>query len=407
MAEENMKTLPEHRDDDEIINKPRSENIYDLTVQLAGMILNEDNGNSISYEETKDFENSNFPVRKLTISLADKEILKLSTFKKDSSGLLDVTILVSFNNTKDAVKNKPFNDGKFKALLQNGDFNIPLNEVSNDHSLSKNADNIKIRTAVLYLFRENELNCFDDDNINFLIKEVPLHNLLLFILNKFTKFKFIASKPDHNPTIQTLLVPQTNLLDLFDLIDNDMGIYKSDYMLFLNESIVYFLNKDNDFQCRNTDLEFSINILVSKDGLGMKPRMVDKLSNENFTVTVGSGEAQVIRNDEQVIRSTINYIFPNGKKFKDVNLITRNVMTVRKVTNTQPLEKYKGLKREELTVSINNMGSNKWNPLSTILFVDSANKRRTFRVSKVLTRVVSRRSVSTKLKGFRLLKGDE
>ena len=406
MNEENNNQL-DHRDDDEIINRPLEENIYDLTVQLAGLVLNEDNGNSISYEETKDFEESNFPVRKLSITLADKEILKIANFKKDKNGMLDVTIIASFNNSPNSVKNKPFNDGKFKGLLQNGDFNIPLNEVSNDQSLSKSSDNINVRTAVLYLFRENELNCFDNDNINFLLKDVTLHNLLLFVLNKFTSFKFITSKPDHNPQIKTLLIPQTNLLDLFELIDTDMGIYKSDYMLFLNEGVVYFLNKDNDFNCRNTDLEFSVNILVSKSGLMLKPRMVDKLSNENFTVTVGSNEAQVSRNDEQVIRSTINYIFPNGQKFKDMNLITRNVTTVRKITNVKPLEKYKGLKREELVVSINNMASNKWNPLSTLLFVDSSNKRRTFRVSKVYIKVVSRRSVSTKVKGFRLLKGDE
>lgn len=404
MAEENKKIS--HRDDDEIYNRPVFENKYDLTVQLCNMVITQELGNDIIYEETKDFENSTFPIRKLTVTLFDKELLHIMNAKKDENGLIDVTVLVSFDKNSNVLQNKPFEDGKFKGLIQNGDFDIPLNEVSNDNSVTKSNDNIAGRLVTVFLFRESELNCFDDDNINFLISDINLKNLLLYTFDKFAKpFKFIISDPDHNPNIKNLLIPQSNLIDLLSLLDTDMGIYKTNYMFFLNEGVIYFLNTDNDFKCRNTDLEFSVNILVNKDGLEMKPKTVDKLSNGNFTVVVEGSNVNVERNDRYKVNSSINYIFPNGSKYKTKNMLSRNVTTVRKITNVQPLEKYRNISREDITIVMHNIGMNRFNPLSTIFYADSLNIRRQYRVSKYQMRLVSRKTIMTKVKAFRLIEG--
>lgn len=394
----------EHRDDDEIINKPILENRYDLTVQFGNMIFKSEFGNSIYYEETKDFINSNFPIRKLMVTLNDKDILNIMNFKRDENDMIDVTVLVSFDKDTNVIQNKPFEDGKFKGLIQNGDFNIPLTEVSDDYSDSKTSDTMYSRNVVIYLFREDELDCFDEDNINFLISNTDLKSLISFLFLKYTKYKLIISPPDHNPTIKQLLIPQGNLLEVIKIIDLDMGIYFTNYIMFINEGVLYFINTDSKPKCRNANLEFSINLLVSRPGKEMKARYVDKLNNGNYTIVIESQMVHVSKDDQYRVNESINYVFPNGQKYKNKNMLSRNVHTVRKITNIQPLTKYKNISKENIEFSVTSIGLKEFNPLSTIFYTDSQNKRREYRISEIKLSIRSGESVNMNIKGFRLIK---
>lgn len=396
-------TIDSHRDDDEIINKPILENRYDLTVQFCNIVFNNEYGNRIIYEETKDFINSNFTIRKLTVTLNDLDIVKIMNFKRDENDMIDVTILVSFDKGGNVIQNKPFEDGKFKGLIQNGDFNVPLTEITNDFSDTKTIDILQTRAIIIYLFREDELNCFDNDDINFLISGTNLNGLLMFLFLKYTNYKLILSPPDHNPSINRLLIPQGNLLEVLKLIDLDMGIYFTDYLLYINEGVLYFLNTDSKFGCRNEKLEFSINLLVSRPGKEMKMKYVDKLSNGNYTVTVHNNQVNVYRDDEFKIDSSLNYIFPNGTKYKNKNIMSRNVHTIRKITNIQPLTKYTNKIKEYIEFELNNIAMKEFNPISTVFYTDSQNKRREYRVAKVKTTIISCRSVNMQIRGFRII----
>lgn len=395
-----------HRDDDEIINKPILENRYELTVQFCNMVFKNEYGNRIMYEETKDFINSNFPIRKLIVSVNDKDIVNILNFKKDENDMVDVTILVSFDKDSNIIQNKPFEDGKFKGLIQNGDFNIPLNEITDDYSDTKSSDVIYSREVIIYLFREDELNCFDNDDINFLVSGTNLKSLLSFLFLKYTNYQLILSPPDHNPSINRLLLPQSNLLEILKIIDLDMGIFFTNYILFINEGVLYFLNTDNDVKCRNDKLEFSINLLVSRPGKDLRAKYVDKLNNGNYTISVDYMDVKVTKDDEYKINESLNYIFPNGKKYKNKNMLSRNVHTIRKITNIQPLIKYRNRTREDIEFSINNIAVKDINPLSTIFYTDSQNKRREYRVSKVKTTIVSSQLVEMKIKAYRLVGGE-
>lgn len=395
--------LDNYRDDDEIINKPIFENRYALTAQFCNMVFKNEYGNKIVYEETKDFVNSNFPIRKLTVTLNDKDIVNVINFKRDENDMIDVTLLVSFAKETNVIQNKPFDDGKFKGLIQNGDFSIPIKEITNNFSETKRSDVIFSREITIFLFRDYELNCFDNDNINFLVRSTDLKNLIGYLLLKYTNFKLILSPPDHNPSIKNFLIPQMNLIDILNLLDNEMGIFYTPFIFFLNEGILYFLNTDNNPKCRNTKLEFSLNILVSKPGMDLKTKYVDKLTNGNFTITVDSSWVNVYRNDEFKFNKSINYIYPNGNKNKNKNILARDIHTIRKVTNIQPLTKYLNKNKEEIELFIPNIGMKNFNPLSTIFYADSQNKRREFRVSKVKTTIVSTQLVETRIKGYRLI----
>lgn len=398
----------ERRDDDEIINRPVIENRYDITASLCGYVFNHRNGNNVAYEEIKDFENSTFPLRRLYVSINDTQIFNVLNYKKDKNGMIDVTLLVHFDDTNNLIKNKPFSDGKFKAILKEGDFNISIKETINSESISKKSDIISRRTVTLYLFREDEIDAFDIDNINFLLKDgVTLQNLLIFIFNKFTKYKFLISKPDHNPIIGNFLMPQVSLNDALKIIDTDIGIYKTDYMLFLNDGVLYFLNKDNNFNCRNSKLEFSVNILLSKPGEDLKNLSVDKLTNGNFTVILRPHQVEITKSVSKRTEASTNYIFPNGKKIKHKNNLSRDIKTVRKITNIEPLDKYNDRIKEEIVVKLDNIAFQDINPLSTIFFTDSQNKRREYRISKTNLSIVSRRTVDLTIKAFRILQEGE
>lgn len=395
-----------HKDDDEIINRPIFENRYELTVQFCNMVFKNEYGNRIMYEETKDFINSNFPIRKLIVRVNDKDIVNVLNFKRDENDMIDVTILVSFDKESNIIQNKPFEDGKFKGLIQNGDFNIPLNEITDDFSDTKTSDIIYSREVVIYLFREDELNCFDNDDINFLVSGTNLKSVISFLFLKYTNYKLVLSPPDHNPSINKLLIPQGNILEILKLIDLDMGIFYTNYILFINEGILYFLNTDNNVNCRNEKLEFSINLLVSRPGKELRTKYVDKLNNGNYTISVDYMDVKVTKDDEFKINESLNYIFPNGKKFKNKNMLSRNIHTIRKITNIQPLIKYRNKTREDIEFNINNIAVKDINPLSTVFYTDSQNKRRQYRISKVKTTIVSSQLVEMKIRAYRLIGGE-
>ena len=117
-------------------------------------------------------------------------------------------------------------------------------------------------------------------------------------------------------------------------------------------------------------------------------------------------DVKVTKDDEYKINESLNYIFPNGKKYKNKNMLSRNVHTIRKITNIQPLIKYRNRTREDIEFSINNIAVKDINPLSTIFYTDSQNKRREYRVSKVKTTIVSSQLVEMKIKAYRLVGGE-
>ncbi|MGL5316985.1 MAG: hypothetical protein ACRC92_27245 [Peptostreptococcaceae bacterium] len=400
---ENSNSSLQERNDDEIINKPKFSNMYDLKVSLAGSTYSSESGNDIIYSEEKDFLNANFTSRILDITVFGEDIFTILNYKDtDANGMYDI-VINALPSQENLIQNKPIIGYKFKGLLRDGDAQASLRETLNlDTGQAVQHDRPAVKTLTFVLFQEEEINLFDNDDINMLFSSIELKSLINYTINKYTTFKYVISDLDHNPDVGNILIPHMNMLEFLTLMDRDCGLYKSKYSLFLNDDLVLYLtNTDNDPKCRNADLEFSLNIRVSQVGIDNKERTIDKLSNGNFSVIVNPGDAKVYTSPASKIGNSYNYIFPNGKRYINKHKLSRNVKTIKKITNVQPLEKYTDKAMETFEVLISSVAFPRINPITTIFFFNSNSQRVSYRVSKVRTIIRSRGNVQLKVTGYR------
>ncbi|MFW6015202.1 MAG: hypothetical protein ACOCRK_02045 [bacterium] len=128
----------------------------------------------------------------------------------------------------------------------------------NPHVYGKSMENDMIepeqenKTLRIGLYKKNDINSFQHDYLNAVIKNFTITDAIGWAFNTTTKdnMKLIMSPPDNTRRYTKDLVPPMGFYQFIDYLDNEMGIYDTDYNIFIDDGIVYLLNHKNDHGIR-------------------------------------------------------------------------------------------------------------------------------------------------------------
>lgn len=387
---------------------PYPVNKYTISVDIQGMIFNDTTGSRIVYHEVSDYLKSNFPARTLTISVHPSQLAKLLLLEKqDVNGFGQLYNLKLFVSplSDEGMLNKAFDDGEFKALLINNESNFDTPSSLDIESRVYKMTPLEPRSTItFYLFRDYELSFSTSNKTNFLYPNPTISDVFInSLMMSNPGLTCIISKFDHDPQLGNFLVRDMSFTDLIDVLEDEVGFYVTDYICFLEFKNLFFLNRSNDVKCSNKVLDNNIHLGVGRINEVQTNKLIVKMDENNYACTVGSQNIKIIKDSKTSIRKSYSYITPSGKKIDFVNSLSRNITTIRKITEAMPIQKTPNIQYEMIDVTVDDNSVNFLNPLTKIHYIDSNSVKRIFRMGRKEINVVSSQSSYIKLIGFRVL----
>lgn len=362
----------------------------------------------LKFTEICNYFNSRFPARVLTVNMNFNEIDKLfaSRVNVGEDKMLDIDIMVTPVGSDAGVSHlMPFTQGRYKALLK-------TNETVNSYLTTRdtktlNEQNMDMSTRLEFiLFKEPELNFSLNTNINFLYNGNNLMTVLAHMINKAVpNTKLVISKLDHNPNIGKFLIPRMSLQDGIDLLNDEFGLFKSGYNMFVENDTMYFLNKEEDPRVTVDSLDYEILLDVDRfTGNDSGSKYKQNIENERSMITkINVDKIKIYVNNSGVLKNDPVYISPSGKTSLIKGSSARNVDYVRKITEIPHLNSYNNMQYEYMELDLDDVSFINVNNLTKVIYIDSTNNIRVYRVNFKSTTVISNESTITKLQAFRVI----
>lgn len=365
---------------------------------------------NVEFTEICNYFNARFPARVLRVTMNFDEIDRLFASRNEVSEedkMFDVDILVTPVGSSEGVSHlMPIKSGSYKGLMK-------TNETINSYLTTRNSratveQNASMTTDVEFiLFKEPELRFSLNPNINFLYTGNNLMSMFVHMCCKAVGgMKMIISKLDHNPVVPKFLIPRMSLSDGIELFADEFGFYKSGHSLFVEDNIMYFLNKEENPRVTNNDLDYEILLDVNRyTGRDNSQAYKQNIDSERSMITkINVDRIKVFVNNNNVLKNDPIYISPSGKTSFTKNSSARNVDVIRKITEIPHIATYSNVQYEYIDLTLDDVSFINVNNLTKIVYIDSANNVRVYRVNFKYTRVVSNTITETRLQAFRILK---
>ncbi len=388
---------------------PVNVNQYDITVDVSGLKFSSvDNATRIEYREVSDYWRANFPTRTITINVPYGVVQKIlcSKDKSDMNGIkvYDMNILVA-PKASSAFKNKAFNDGMFKAILQQNDTENDFNESMNESSRFLDREQGETRVPLTFvLYRESELKYSQNFKINAVMPNPKLSDIFMWALNKSNPtLKCCASKFETNPSMGLMVLPSRSFPDMIQMLDLEVGFFKTNPIQFIDHNVFFFLNRENNANVTNAKLSYTITVDISRSNDVSTPKYIRKLDDQNYQMSISSSDISISISNSNSFGNSKKWIFPNGTTITQENSFSRNVDTIKKLTNVQPVLKLQAPVYEFADINLSDNSLNFITPLTTIRIMDAMGKPRVYRIARSELSVISGYTSSVVVRGFRII----
>lgn len=388
---------------------PNNVNRYNITVDIAGIKFSGlENSTRIEYREVSDYWNANFPIRTLTVHVPYDSVQSIlcnhNKTEVDGIKLFDINLLVVPQDTN-AFKNKAFNDGLFKGVLQQNDTENDYMETLDANSRSVEREQLQPRVPLTFiLYRENELKYSQEFKINAVMTNPKLADIFMWALNKSNPtLKCCASKFETNPDMGLMVIPTRSFPDLIKMLDYEIGFFKTTPMQFIEHNVFFFLNRENNVNVTNKDMSFSITVDISRASNTASDKYIRKLDDQNFAMSISSSDINITISNSKSFGNSKKWIFPNGTTVTQNNSFSRNVDTIKKLTNVQPVLKLTNPVYEFADIDISENSLNFITPLTLIHIMDAMGKPRSYRIARSELSLVSGFTSNVRVRGFRII----
>lgn len=97
-------------------------------------------------------------------------------------------------------------------------------------------------TRNFYLFTEDVIKC--KKILNLSVESSDITDLVLYLIGECGIEKLLMSKLDNRDTVENFIVPNGNLIDTINYLDNLKGFYKKGLVLFFDIDCAYFIDKN-------------------------------------------------------------------------------------------------------------------------------------------------------------------
>lgn len=388
--------------------EPTAVNKYQINVEIGDIRLVDTDGIGITYKEICDYAKNNFPIRILTLTVNADTYHKINSLPKEEiNGFKDlVKIQIDAHPLSgDGFLNKPFNDGEFYGMMKTSDSSNDYQSMIDPESSAYKSSATDFKTEInITLFRNTELRFATSNKLNTLYNNSTLTQIFF---NSFVKtnpnIKLVVSKFDHNPNLGILPLRNMSFRNMIEFLEFEVGFYKTDYMMFLDYNIFFFLNKYNNINVKYKELEHNIHIKPARMDGQRTNRVVTKVDDYNYACTIGPNDYKVSKPTNKSFNNSYSYQTPSGKLINYENALSRNVTTIYKATEAVPIQKTPNIRYEYIDMSLLDNSVNFINPLTKITYIDSTRQMRIYRIIRKEIEVLSSRSSSMKLKGLRVI----
>ncbi len=381
-------------------------NRYTMTVDINGFKYDHHDGTSMQYQEVCDYLNNKYPVRVLRIEIPYVDvhaILHTERQEKNGQKLYDVNIMVKPLDDE-SFQNKPFVDGKFKAILRDNDTENDISESLEDENRMLEKDNSTYQVPmVFYLYRDEELN-YNQLDVNMVANNPTLTQLWLtgFHMANPT-LKAVVSKFDHNPKLGMMVIPPMDYSEFMNYLETEFGLYTTDYMDFIEHGVYFLLNRNNNANVSCPSMEYKVNIYVGRKVSERTDRFVTKVDDNTYDVNVSSSDISFVIENVKSFGVSAKYVYPSGDTFTNDKGLSRQCDLIYKTTTIPHIEKLKNTVYERCELSILDNSLNFITPLSKVTINNSSGIRNTYRLLGKQLTLTAGRSCKSILKCYRLV----
>lgn len=239
----------------------------------------------------KNYLSYRFPFMILTLNLPPKFFYQFLRDVDISKPMVNVK-LDTFYKASDLDESSPkrlYNSGEYLGVIDTP--YISYNPFIQGKDMEKGMEepNQVTRTLRIALYKEKDINAFRYDYLNAIIENFTVTDILGWAFNTTTKgkLKFIMSPPDNKKAYKKDLIPPMGFYQFINYVDSEMGIYNTDYNIFIDDGIVYLLNHNNDHRIKLKSSDFydrTIKVITIGSDEGPKQNSLDMRGDWTYYV---------------------------------------------------------------------------------------------------------------------------
>lgn len=363
----------------------------------------------LTYTEIDDYISNMFPIRMLEIEVPVTSVTKIIKSKKreiNGQKYAYDMILSCRVATDDVFPQIPINVGKYIAILKDNDNIININdEIKTDSNIKQNdlisAQKVKL---IFYLYTEQELQFQVSPMINYVLDNPkPLEIIMKSFELTNPNIKILYSELENDVDMGKIVIPHMSFTDLIKFLDDEVGLYNTNYTEFYENGVYMLLNTNNPDKINVAYKPFQskIELFIDRHKSAFTyPRYILKKEN-TYQASCDINDVKIeVRNDFTYNDSTL-YIRPEGYRNYYDNPMSRKTNVVRKLTNVSTLKKDNTKQIETLTFDLNGFPINNITPLTNVFILDAAGNMRVYRVCYKEIVVNAFESTKTRIKAFR------
>lgn len=381
---------------------------YFLFVDIGGVKFRGADKDLISMMVEEDFIGNDFPVRILTIKCRDEKFHRMLNTEKVDVGKMKGLYKVMINYDMQLNKgnsNEPFLPGMYRGFLIETETTTEEGKENESKTTQLEEYKAHYKTFSMYIYQTSELtfNTRFPKNTHIPLNATPMDIFVKLFSEYNPDMKCVVSPFENNNPIKTF-PPIANLpfLDVVDLLDKELGFYRTRYFYYIYRGLFCFMNTDTNHNIIVEEYNNTFTIYPIRSEHDFKGYKIVQISDRSFGVTIKAEDIKIQTDVGLSFTKTEVFVNASSQILNTNYDASREQDTTKKVTDEETIPKDGNIRYETIEFTVEGFVDDKFSPFTVIIYPDSQLGRREYRLMGVKTVITSGDYSYTRLKGFRL-----
>jgi hypothetical protein len=190
----------------------------------------------------KDFDNLYFPIFNISVVIKDELYDRIN--RENETVQFRLRIVKNIYDSDNKLLQYELYCNKLFRCFMDKETIIKDNEQAKDKKETEETESANYRSNPrnFYLFTDDVLNCKNMFNLS--IRDADLTDLVIYLLGESKITNVLMSKLDNKEHIKDLILPNGNLIDTLNYLNELKGFYKKGMLLFFDIDCAYLIDKN-------------------------------------------------------------------------------------------------------------------------------------------------------------------
>lgn len=190
----------------------------------------------------KDFDNLYFPIFNISVVIKDELYDRIN--RENETVQFRLRIVKNIYDSDNKLLQYELYCNKLFRCFMDKETIIKDNEQVKDKKETEETESANYRSNPrnFYLFTDDVLNCKNMFNLS--IRDADLTDLVIYLLGESKITNVLMSKLDNKEHIKDLILPNGNLIDTLNYLNELKGFYKKGMLLFFDIDCAYLIDKN-------------------------------------------------------------------------------------------------------------------------------------------------------------------